>query len=162
MARPRTARSSASAFRFSAAQDEFLRRHRDGHLATADARGRPHVVPICYAHRGRSLYVAIDQKPKRLSPNRLRRLRNLRANPRAAVVVDDYSEDWSRLSYLLIEGRARILRRGSGHREALRLLRSKYPQYRRMPLEQSPVIEIRAERAVSWGRLAERDRRAAS
>jgi PPOX class probable F420-dependent enzyme len=155
-------RSPASAFRFSPAQEEFLRRHRHAHLATADGEGRPHVIPICYAHRGSSIYFAIDQKPKRLPPGRLRRLRNLRANPRAAVVIDDYSENWDRLSYLLIEGRARILWRGSRRREALGLLRSKYPQYRRMPLGRSPVVEIRAERAVSWGRLLERDRRAAS
>lgn len=132
------------------AQRAFLESHQVAHLATADAQGRPHVVPICYAYDGRRLYVVIDRKPKRVSPLQLRRLRNIRENPHVAVVVDDYSDDWSRLAYVLIQGRADVLMKGEAHEKALRLLRAKYPQYRKMALEERPVIRITPERVVEW------------
>jgi PPOX class probable F420-dependent enzyme len=136
------------------AQQAFIARHRVAHLATGDARGRPHVVPICYAYDGRRLYMVIDSKPKRVSPLQLRRLRNIRENPQVAVVVDDYSDDWSRLAYVMIRGRADVLEKGEAHERALRLLRAKYPQYRKMALEERPVIRITPESLVSWGAIA--------
>lgn len=132
------------------AQRAFLESHRVAHLATADAQGRPHVVPICYAYDGAYLYVVIDTKPKRVGPFQLRRLRNIRDNPHVAVLVDDYSDDWSRLAYVLIRGRADVLMKGEVHEKALRLLRAKYPQYRRMALEDRPVIRITPGRVVEW------------
>jgi coenzyme F420-0:L-glutamate ligase/coenzyme F420-1:gamma-L-glutamate ligase len=131
----------------------FLSRQRVAHLATADAAGRPHVIPIVYAVGGGVLYTAIDAKPKRTSPERLRRIRNILANPRAAVVADTYSEDWSSLAYVLVEGPAHILEGGPEYERALRLLREKYPQYRAMNLDGLPVIAIRIERIVGWTAL---------
>lgn len=128
----------------------FIERHRVAHLATADAQGRPHVVPVCYAYDGIHLYVVIDTKPKRVAPSKLKRLRNIKENPRVAIIVDDYREDWGRLAYLLIQGRARVLEKKGECAQALRLLRAKYPQYRRMPLEGRPVIQITPERVVKW------------
>lgn len=128
----------------------FIERHRVAHLATADARGRPHVVPVCYAYDGRHFYVVIDTKPKRVAPSKLKRVRNIGENPRVAIVVDDYREDWGRLAYVLIRGRARVLEKKDECARALRLLRAKYPQYRRMPLEGRPVIQITPERVVKW------------
>ena len=101
---------------------------------------------------GRTLYSVIDAKPKRRAPAALRRVRNILANPRAAVVVDSYSEDWTALGYALLEGAARLLGDGPEHTTALRLLRAKYPQYRRMALEDRPVIAIDVTRVVRWGR----------
>ena len=135
------------------AQRAFLESHRVAHLATADAQGRPHVVPICYAYDGAYLYVAIDTKSKRVGPFQLRRLRNIRDNPHVAVVVDDYSDDWSRLAYVLIRGRADVLMKGEAHKKALRLLRAKYPQYRKMSLANRPVIRITPESLASWGAI---------
>ena len=132
------------------AQRVFLESHQVAHLATADARGRPHVVPICYAYDGRRLYVVIDSKPKRVSPLQLKRLRNIRENPHVAVVVDDYSDDWSRLAYVLIQGEAQVLDSGEEYEKALRLLRAKYPQYRKMALEGRPVIRIIPGHIMSW------------
>ncbi len=129
-----------------------LGRYRVAHLATADSHGRPHVIPICYAMAGSTLYTIIDVKPKRRLPAGLRRVRNILANPRAAVVIDSYSEDWAALGYVLLEGAARLLETGSEHATALRLLRAKYRQYRSMPLEDRPVIAIDVARLVRWGR----------
>jgi PPOX class probable F420-dependent enzyme len=128
----------------------LLRRARVGRLATTDQTGSPHVIPICFAFTGRLLYSAIDEKPKRVSPRRLRRVRNIEANPKVALVVDEYDDDWRRLRYVLVQGTARVLERGAEHRRALALLRKKYPQYRRMRLEDRPVIRITPRRLVAW------------
>ena len=82
----------------------FLEAHRVGHLATAGADGAPHVVPVCYALDDDALYFVADEKPKRGEARNLLRLRNLRVNPRAAVVVDDWDEDWTRLAFVLVRG----------------------------------------------------------
>jgi coenzyme F420-0:L-glutamate ligase/coenzyme F420-1:gamma-L-glutamate ligase len=139
--------------RLSPAMARFLSRHRVAHLATADPSGLPHAVPICFAVRRQTLYSILDLKPKRVAPHRLRRVRNLVDNPRVAVVIDRYREDWSRLAFVLLEGRARLLHRGTEHAAALRLLRWKYAQYRRMDLRGRPVVAIRVRRATAWGRL---------
>ncbi|HEX6475746.1 MAG TPA: TIGR03668 family PPOX class F420-dependent oxidoreductase [Acidimicrobiales bacterium] len=101
-------------------------------LATADRRGHPHVVPICFAVDGDRLYSAVDHKPKR-GPD-LRRLDNLRANPAASVLVDHYEEDWDRLWWVRADGVATVLEpedaRASEERgRALDLLTRKYDQY---------------------------------
>src|SRR4029450_8033385 len=68
----------------------FLDAHAVGHLATASADGEPHVIPLCYARLGDRLYFVADDKPKRRAPRRLKRLDNIAANSRGALVVDDY------------------------------------------------------------------------
>jgi len=129
----------------------FLRRQRVAHLATADAQGWPHVVPVCFVlWRGR-IYIAIDEKPKRTT--RLKRLRNIAENPHVALVADRYDEDWSRLAYLLVRGVARVLERGDARPAALRALRRKYPQYASMRLESRPLIEISPTHVTAWGAL---------
>ena len=83
-----------------------------GRLATADAQGRPHVIPICFALDGQSIYSVLDAKPKRGSLTGLRRVRNILANPHVSLVVDHYDSDWTQLWYILISGlRAVNLRR---------------------------------------------------
>jgi PPOX class probable F420-dependent enzyme len=132
----------------------FLDRQRVAHLATADATGAPHVVPICFALVDETVYVAIDEKPKRGAPTQLRRLRNIAQNPQVAVVADVYDDDnWSRLGFVLMRGRARVLIGGEEHRLALQALRARYPQYRSMALEQRPVIAIHIEKVTSWGQV---------
>jgi PPOX class probable F420-dependent enzyme len=80
----------------------FLQQARVGRLATASGDGDPHVIPVCFVFDGTHLYSAIDAKPKRVAPPRLRRVQNLRANPRASLLVDHYDEDWTRLRYVLV------------------------------------------------------------
>jgi len=123
-------------------------------MATADSRGRPHVIPICYVCADSCLYSVLDAKPKRVDATNLKRVLNIQENPRVAVVVDEYDEDWTRLAYVLLHGTARVLSGGEEHARALRLLREKYPQYRAMQLEGCPVIQITIERAVSWASAA--------
>ncbi len=131
----------------------YLARQRVAHLATADAEGRPHVVPMCYALAETTLYSVIDTKPKRRPPEQLRRVANILKNPRVAVVIDTYSEAWTALGFVLLEGSARIVRSGPEHSAALRLLREKYSQYQAMALEDRPVIAVSIARVVRWGEL---------
>jgi PPOX class probable F420-dependent enzyme len=100
-------------------------------LATIDPNGRPHLVPVCFALDGERLYSAVDQKPK-TSP-RLARLDNIRADPHAAVLVDHYEDDWSRLWWVLLRGKARVVESGAERDKALAILSDKYPQYRDFP-----------------------------
>ena len=129
----------------------YLADHRVAHLATTDTAGRPSVVPICYAGDGRAIYSALDQKPKRVSPAALQRVRNLLAQPEVALLIDDYSEDWSQLAYLLVRGRAELLEPGTpDHAAAVALLRAKYAQYQAMQIEAQPIICIRPVRGSFW------------
>lgn len=131
----------------------FLREQRVARLATIRPDGQPHIVPICFAFDGRVLFTPIDEKPKRAAPTRLQRLKNIRANPRVAVLVDRYSEDWTKLAWVRVDGRARALHRGREHARAIELLRAKYPQYREMDLETRPIIQVTITRVTSWGDL---------
>jgi PPOX class probable F420-dependent enzyme len=92
----------------------------------------------------------LDQKPKRTALSRLRRVRNIQANPQVSLVVDHYDEDWQRLWYILVSGEARLLLDGDQREAAIALLRQKYSQYREMDIDQNPVIKIMPTRVVSW------------
>ena len=127
-----------------------LREARVARLATADANGQPHVIPVCLAFDGTAIYIAIDEKPKRTAPQRLRRVRNIIANPQVAVIVDHYEEDWRRLRYTLVTGTARVIESGADHARAIALLREKYPQYRTMRLEDRPVLVISPTSTIAW------------
>ncbi len=133
-------------------QRRFLESRRIAHLATADASGAPYVVPVCFALHETALYITIDQKPKG-NPRSLKRLRNIAGNPRVAIVADRYDDDWTRLGWVMLRGRAQILESGAEHDMAQDLLRSRYPQYRSMQLAELPVIAIRVEKVASWGDL---------
>ena len=134
-------------------QARFLASRRVGHLATADARATPHLVPVCFVVSEGALYITIDQKPKG-DPRALRRLKNISENPVAAFVADRYEEDWTRLGWIMLRGQAEILADGAEHDRAQALLQSRYRQYRRMKLDDLPVIALRVERVTSWGNLS--------
>jgi coenzyme F420-0:L-glutamate ligase/coenzyme F420-1:gamma-L-glutamate ligase len=133
---------------------QFLADRRIAHLATADRSAIPHAVPVCFAVRGDTLYVTIDEKPKRKSGTMLKRLKNIAENPAVAVVVDRYDEDWSRLGWVMLHGRGEILIQGTEHDDAQLLLRSRYPQLEAMSIAEHPVIAVRIQRATSWGNLS--------
>src|ERR1700737_65018 len=127
-------------------QARFLARCRVGHLATADARAAPHLVPVCFVVSEGTLYITIDQKPKG-DVSALKRLRNIIENPVAAFVADRWDEDWTRLGWVMLRGPAEILADGgTEHDRAQALLRSRYPQYQEMVLDDLPVIAIRIQR----------------
>jgi PPOX class probable F420-dependent enzyme len=119
-----------------------------GHLATADGAGVPHAVPAVFAVDGDRLYIAVDAKPKR--GGELRRVRNLRENPKATFLVDHYDpEDWSRLWWVRADGDARVIDDPVEMRAPLDLLAAKYPQYR-AERPQGPVIAITITRVTGW------------
>ncbi len=117
-------------------------------LATADADGRPHVVPCTFAvdADGR-VVIGIDNKPK--SGGRLRRLANIEANPRVSMLADHYSPDWQQLWWARADGVATIERSGSEHSAHWELLRRKYPQYSGQVLD-GPVIVVRVGSWAGW------------
>jgi PPOX class probable F420-dependent enzyme len=140
----------------SGAVQKRLKQARVARLATLDDKNRPHIVPICFVYDGERFYTAIDRKPKRVTPERLARLRNIRVAPRVALLIDEYDEDWTQLWYILIRGKARLIPK-SVHKEhawAIRNLRAKYPQYDRgMLADDAPIIRISPERITSWGKI---------
>ncbi|MBI1885749.1 MAG: TIGR03668 family PPOX class F420-dependent oxidoreductase [Chloroflexi bacterium] len=133
-------------------QAAFAAHQRVARLATADAQGRPHAVPVCFVYLDGRFYTPIDEKPKRSM--RLKRLRNIEVNPQVALVFDEYSDDWSRLGWVMVQGRADVLDGGEEHAAAVQALRQKYEQYRPMALEGRPLIRVRPERVASWGTAA--------
>jgi PPOX class probable F420-dependent enzyme len=147
-------RQQFEAIMLSNGERKFLTHHRIAHLATADKHAVPHVVPVCFAILDRTLYITIDEKPKRRPGIALKRLKNIAENPAVAVVVDRYDEDWTRLGWIMLRGQAEILIEGMEHRDAQALLRSRYPQLRAMQIEGYPVIAVRIERTTSWGDLS--------
>ena len=144
--------ASDSAPLLTPAQAAFLDAHRVASLATADKHGAPHVVPVCFVHAEGHVCITIDQKPK--TGGELKRLKNIAENPSVALTVDHYDDtDWSRLGWLMIRGRAEILRDGSAHDAAQKRLCAKYPQLRNMELAALPVIAIQIKIIASWGDL---------
>ncbi len=128
----------------------FLNEQRVAHLATVDDAGVPSIVPICFACAGGALYTAIDEKPKRVSPGELRRVRNILEHPDVCVIADRYDEDWSLLAWLQLHGRASIVSDADERSTAFSALRERYPQYRAMDLESRPLIRVTPERIVVW------------
>jgi PPOX class probable F420-dependent enzyme len=116
-------------------------------LGTVDASGRPHVVPVCFALEGDTVYFAVDAKPKRTTD--LKRLQNIAANPAVSVLVDHYEEDWSRLWWVRADGIARVLTAGEETDRAIDLLVERYPQYgRNRPA--GPAVAILIRRMSGW------------
>lgn len=116
-------------------------------LATIDPDGRPHIVPIVFALEGHTLYSAVDRKPKRSQT--LRRIENARVRPDVTVLVDHYEEDWGRLWWIRLRGRARVLDDGEERDRALALLGDKYPQYREEPPD-GPVLAVDITQVREW------------
>ena len=115
-------------------------------LATADAEGRPHLVPVVFAVDGDRVYSVVDAKPKRTTE--LRRLRNVASNPCVALLADHYEEDWDALWWVRAEGTARVLDPESDDEaaRAVELLRARYPQQRAV----GAVLAVDVERWSGW------------
>ncbi|GAA5083092.1 PPOX class probable F420-dependent enzyme [Thermocatellispora tengchongensis] len=114
-------------------------------LATAAADATPHLVPVTFAMRGETVYVAVDHKPKTTATG-LRRLANIRENPRVCLLTDHYDDDWSALWWVRADGRAEVVPREPA---ALEALAAKYPQYRERTPE-GPVIVVQVEHWSGW------------
>lgn len=131
---------------------DFVDRARIAHLATASSQGAPHNIPLCFGFDGVCFYFAIDQKPKRQSGLMIKRMRNIAQNPKVALVIDHYEEDWRKLAYVLIFGHAAITA-GAEYQKFLESLRKKYSQYQTMDLQlpTNPIVRIDPERVHVWG-----------
>ena len=116
-------------------------------LGTADAQGRPHVVVVTFAVEDDVIYTAVDQKPK--SGTNLKRLRNVSENASVSMLADRYSDDWETLWWVRADGRAAILADQRQMAEPLRLLASRYWQYRQAP-PTGPVLAVTVERWSGW------------
>ncbi len=119
---------------------KFLQSHELCRLATASRVGRPHVVPVIYALDGEDIIIAVDYKTKKL--------KNLRENPKVALVVDEYRPNRG----LMVEGDCEILERGKEYLRLLQILFDRFVFYRRNPWGEgeSPILKIRPTKVVMW------------
>jgi PPOX class probable F420-dependent enzyme len=118
------------------------------HLGLLDGDGRPRVMPVTFARLGDVLWTAVDSKPKRVGGEEVARVRWLRASPRAALTIDRYDDDWSRLAWVQLLCVARVVD-VAGHDDAVGALAARYPAYRDEP-PGGPLIELRPERILCW------------
>jgi PPOX class probable F420-dependent enzyme len=127
---------------------------RVGRLATLDTERMPHLVPICFVCDGSVFYSAIDLKPKRVAPDQLARVQNIKETPQVALLVDQYDEDWTRLWYVLVRGKAELVSASAEHERAIQCLRAKYPQYdTEMLRDDAPVLRITPRHITAWGKF---------
>ena len=132
----------------SAADRDRLRAARTATLATIRPDGRPRLVPICFVLQGETLWTPLDDKPKAVPhPRDLARVRDIERDPRVELLVHTWSEDWSELAWLRIDGRAALTEPDPG---AVHALRSKYPQYGGHDLEHRPMLTIAIDDVTSW------------
>jgi len=132
---------------------QFIREHRVARLATVAENNTPTVIPICYVFDGQRVYSPIDEKPKSVAADQLKRVRNIKANPSVALVIDDYSENWNELKYVLVLGSAEIISPDNDcaeHARAVQQLRDKYVQYLAMEIDKRPIIRILITRIKPW------------
>jgi coenzyme F420-0:L-glutamate ligase/coenzyme F420-1:gamma-L-glutamate ligase len=140
-------------------QRAFVAAARTAILATTPASGEPRLVPMCFVLDGDVMLSPLDEKPKSLDdPRRLARVRDILAQPRVALLVHRWDEDWSHLGWVRLRGTASLLEPGDPqHAAATVRLRAKYPQYAAHAIDGRPMIRIELDRASSWGALAAGD-----
>ncbi|GAA0253858.1 TIGR03668 family PPOX class F420-dependent oxidoreductase [Haladaptatus pallidirubidus] len=139
---------------FDKEQRDYITHARIGRLATADSDGRPHSVPVCFALLDETIVTPIDEKPKKRSAVTLQRSRDINENPRVNLLIDHYTEDWSKLGWVQIRGTAtHLLPSESDHAPAVTSLRQKYAQYATHALEERPIIRITPGSVLTWGNL---------
>jgi PPOX class probable F420-dependent enzyme len=124
-----------------------VREARVARLATVRPDGRPHLVPCCYAIDGDIVYSVVDAKPK--SSLALRRLENVRLTPTVSLLIDHYTEDWTALWWIRLDGTGLVVESGEAHDHALECLRQKYDQYVREP-PPGPVLSINVTKWRAW------------
>ena len=127
-------------------------------LATIDLECKPHLVPVVFAYdNDRDFYfIPIDEKTKRSRPENLKRVRNIKENPNVALLIDEYNEDWTKLYFIMIQGKASIIggkkldqNEMSLLKKAHKLLRNKYPQYQKIGVGEY-VIMIMPQKVIAW------------
>ena len=154
----------------------IIYRARVARLATADSKAIPHIIPVVFAFDGEKYYIPVDEKPKITKPDKLRRIKNIQANPAVALLIDEYDEDWNKLLFIMIQGKASILgkRRENNKEEtedpqnnsddgdkllknAHKLLFMKYPQYEHIAIGKLCIV-IHPEKTILWSMLSGRNK----
>lgn len=133
---------------------EFIERARIARLATANSESKPHLVPVVFVFDGNHFFIPIDEKRKKtIKPEKLKRVKNINENPNVALLIDEYSEDWTKLTFVMIQGKASIVRKAQLEntqlQEAYKKLVTKYPQYQKIGLGESCIM-IKPEKVVLW------------
>jgi PPOX class probable F420-dependent enzyme len=125
---------------------KLIARERVCRVATADADGKPHLVPVCHVLLGGKIYFGSDRNARKVT--------NLRENPRIALTVDLYSEDWSHLKGVMIAGTATLIERGPRFQQTRARLYEKYPQYPEeaaLGASDSAIVEVTPTKVFTWG-----------
>lgn len=134
------------------AVEEFIERARFARLATIDSEFKPHLVPVVFVFDGNHFFIPVDEKRKTAKPEKLKRIRNIQHNPNVALLIDEYSEDWTKLAFVMIQGKASIASKGEGNiqvREAYKKLMTKYIQYQKVGVGEMCII-ITPKKVASW------------
>jgi PPOX class probable F420-dependent enzyme len=150
----------------------IIYRARVARLATADSKAIPHIIPVVFAFDGEKYYIPVDEKPKITKPDKLRRIKNIQANPSVALLIDEYDEDWNKLLFIMIQGKASILgkirqnnkeeteeQQDSSYasdkllKNAHQLLFMKYPQYEHIAIGKLCIV-IHPEKTILWSMLS--------
>jgi PPOX class probable F420-dependent enzyme len=136
------------------AVEEFIERARVARLATIDSEFKPHVVPVVFVFDGNHFFIPIDKKRKTAKPEKLKRIKNVQDNPNVALLIDGYNEDWTRLAFVMIQGKASIITSKTEEnlqvQEAYKKLITKYLQYQKVGIGEMCII-IAPEKVISWG-----------
>jgi PPOX class probable F420-dependent enzyme len=133
--------------------EEFIQRVRVARLATIDSEFKPHLVPVVFVFDGNHFFIPVDEKRKKTKPEKLRRIKNIQGNPNVALLIDEYSEDWSRLAFVMIQGTASVVKSRPQAdiqlKQALKKLTTKYTQYQKIGTGEMCII-IKPEKVASW------------
>lgn len=135
---------------FSEWEHDLLNRSRVARLATVDEKNNPHVVVVVYAFDGNIIFTPIDEKPKKDPSKKLKRIKNIENNRAVSILIDEYYEDWSRLVWVQVRGRADIVETGRLYSKGISSLVAKYKQYEEMKIDDKPLIIIHPTKVVSW------------
>lgn len=136
----------------SPAVEEFIERAKVARLATIDSEFKPHLLPVVFVFDGNNFFVPVDEKRKTAKPEKLKRIRNIQNNPNVALLIDEYSEDWTKLAFVMIQGKASIANKTEENiqvREAYKKLMTKYVQYQKVGVGELCIV-ITPKKVASW------------
>ena len=130
----------------------WLSSQKVAYLATTDVHAQPHLVPVVFVRMDEDIFICIDEKPKK--HRFLKRLANIKANPKISLLVDNYDDNWQELRWVRVDGTAVLLENTDESRvvfeSVISTLRDKYPQYQTMDLSRGPLIRITINAIASW------------
>src|ERR671919_3099795 len=135
------------------AVEKFIERARVARFATIDSEFKPHLVPVVFVFDGNHFFIPLDEKRKAAKPEKLKRVRNIQDNPNVALLIDQYDEDWTKLAFVMIQGKASVASKREGNiqvRRAYNKLMVKYVQYQKIGVGEM-CIKITPKKVASWG-----------